>query len=395
MNTLTFDQTATVLNQIVKQATGLTLITATNSAEFVATLNTALLQGYDPLLNSISQILSGTIFSSRPYSAKFKGLQQDSESYGNHIRKLQISDLSFEDDTRLPLDDGTTIDMYKIRKPVTLQTNVYGQKPIQYHYTIHRDQLNTAFSGAAEFGRWLAMVTQNVSDTMEQALESIARGALTSFIAGKIDGDPDSCIHLLTEYNTATGLSLTATSVLQPANYKSFVQWMYSRIAKLSAFLTERTNLFQLNVTNFNGANHTIMRHTPKRDQRLFLHSSLRFDAEAMALADIYHDNYLNMSIVETVNFWQSVKSPLSINTTPTYIDETGALVTPTAPIVMDNVVGVIIDREAVGHTTIPESNWAAPTPFNPAGGYHNMFFHRMERFWNDFTEKGIILLLD
>ena len=34
-------------------------------------------------------------------------------------------------------------------------------------------------------------------------------------------------------------------------------------------------------------------------------------------------------------------------------------------------------------------------TPYNAAGKYWNTFFHFTERYWNDFTENGIVLLLD
>ena len=59
----------------------------------------------------------------------------------------------------------------------------------------------------------------------------------------------------------------------------------------------------------------------------------------------------------------------------------------------VDKLIGVIFDRDAVGYTTI--HNWSATTPFNAKGGYWNAFHHFTERWYNDFTEKGLVLLLD
>ena len=59
----------------------------------------------------------------------------------------------------------------------------------------------------------------------------------------------------------------------------------------------------------------------------------------------------------------------------------------------IDNLVGVIFDRDALGYTTV--NNWSATTPLNAKGGYWNTFHHFTERWYNDFTEKGIVLLLD
>ena len=74
------------------------------------------------------------------------------------------------------------------------------------------------------------------------------------------------------------------------------------------------------------------------------------------------------------------------------YIDATGAATTGTAQS-MAAVVGVLFDEEAVMTTAI--NQWSASTPFNPAGGYSNMFWHEGHRYCNDLTEKGVVLLLD
>ena len=71
VNTMTFQQISTVLNSIVQQATGQAAITPTTPGEFVSVANTALALGNDAVMNAISNVLSRTIFSIRPYSAKF------------------------------------------------------------------------------------------------------------------------------------------------------------------------------------------------------------------------------------------------------------------------------------------------------------------------------------
>ena len=91
-NTLSFDQISTVLNAIVKQATGVETMKATDTSSFVAQAQTALLVGNDSIMNSISQVLDRTIFSVRPYNAKFKGLRRTTQQWGNHVRKLGMLD---------------------------------------------------------------------------------------------------------------------------------------------------------------------------------------------------------------------------------------------------------------------------------------------------------------
>jgi len=389
-NTLTIDQVSTVLNAIVAQATGNAAIATADTKDFVTVAQTGLLAGYDPLIGAISQVLSRTIFSVRPYTRKFKSLEADSITYGNHVRKINIADKAAQNDGRLPLTDGVAVDQQQVSKPTILQTNFYGAQTYERQYTIFKDQLDTAFSSPEEFARFISMVVQNVSDMIEQDHEQFARLTVANYIGGVIAGPnaANQVVHLLTEYNTATGLSLTATTVLQPANYPGFIKWAFARIAALSALLTERSEVFHTNVTG-----KPIQRHTPESEQRVYLYAPSKFGIESRVLADTYHDNYLSMAQHEAVNFWQAIKTPDTINVKPTFMKADGTLQTPTNAVVQANVFGVIFDREAMGYTTV--NQWSSPAPFNAKGGYTNVFFHFTDRHWNDFTENGIVLLMD
>ena len=67
VNELTIEQASVLLNSVVSQATGNSDITAYNGADFATVAQTGLKVGYDPLLNAIGQVITRTIFSSRPY----------------------------------------------------------------------------------------------------------------------------------------------------------------------------------------------------------------------------------------------------------------------------------------------------------------------------------------
>lgn len=390
VNDLTFNQLSMVLNSIVQQATGQQAQQVTNTAEFVSVAQTALKTGYDPVLQAISQVLSRTIFSIRPYTRKFDGLMVSNQQFGNIVRKLNIADKDWEEDSRFELTDQNSVDMYKVNKPSILQTNFYGANVFEKSLTIFKDQLDCAFSNPDEFGRFVSMTMTNASDMIEQAHENLARATLANFIGGKISGDTASVIHLLTEYNTITGLKppLTAETVYQPANFKPFMQWVYSRVASLSSLMTERTQKFHINVTG-----KEISRHTPVNKQKVYLYAPARYQTETMVLADVYHDNFLRMADNETVNFWQSIDKPDEINVQPVYLQADGTLKSDDTPLNQKGIFGVMFDEEAAGYTVV--NQWSAPTPFNSKGGYSNIFWHFTDRYWNDFTENGIVLLLD
>ena len=387
VNTMSFEDASAILNNIRQQVTGETALAPVNTSEFVSVATTLLQQGYDPVLNAITQMVSKTIFSIRPYNRKFGGIKMDSEQWGSIVRKLSIADKDFSEDVRFELVDGQSIDHYKVNKPNILQTNFYGQNVYEKNYTIFKDQLDNAFSGPSEFGRFMSMVVQNISDMIEQAHESIARMTIGNFVGGKKLAN-NGVIHLLTEYSRETGESLTATTVYAPANFSNFMKWMYARVATLTALMTERSVEFQFNITG-----KEINRHTPYEYQKVYLYAPLLNGMNARVLADTFHDDFLEYADVEAVNYWQSIESPMALNVTPSYMGSNGLIVTAEEAQSITNLVGVIFDRDALGYTTV--NNWSATTPLNAKGGYWNTFHHFTERWYNDFTEKGIILLLD
>ena len=391
VNEMGFNQVAATLNAIQQQVTGQTAISPINNTQdFISVANTTLKAGYDPVLNAISQMVSRTIFSTRPYSRKFKGIFVDNATYGGHVRKINYVDLPAVDDEGYKLTDDASVDMYKVRKPKIVQTNFYGYNTFSDYVTRFREQLQVAFSGPEQLGEFWANLMVEWTNKHEQFHESMARTALLNFIGGKLAGDTSNVIHLLTEYKAFTGNdTLTAQTIYQPENYKAFVQWMYSRIAVITDMMTERSTKFHINLDE--GRN--IMRHTPLRDQRVYLYAPARYQSQMMALADIYHDNFLTLADNETVNFWQSIDTPDTVNITPTYLLPTGAIKQNESAINKANVVGVIFDREAVGISTYAEE--MSVTPYNSRGKYWNMWSSFTDRYWNDFTENGVVLLLD
>lgn len=396
VNDLTFEQLATVLTAITAQATGTSALAVTDTSSFITVGQTALKAGYDTLNTAISQILSKTIFSIRPYNSKLRGMEVSEQRYGNITRKLSAIDKPVEEDNRFKLVDGQSIDPFKVDKPAVLQENFYGANVYQKRVTLYKDQLDQAFSGPDQFGSFISLVMQNASDQLEQARETIKRNTLVNLI-GAILGNyaTNQNIKLVTEYNAYLGLTgqnvLTWASIKGDAShYQRFMRFAYSRIATISAMMTERSSKFHANITG-----KIVMRHTPADRQRMYMLGQERYDMEAQVLADAYHDNYLKYADVETVNFWQAIGTPDAINVTPSYLVLSGnnaGTVAKGAAVNKTGIFAVLMDEDACGMTNVNE--WS-DSIWNPDGGYSNLFFHSTGRYWNSFTENAVVFTLD
>lgn len=393
INELGFNQLATLLGSIQQQATGQTALTATDTSTFVSVAQLTLKTGYDTVSSSISQVLGKTIFSVRPYDRKFRGLEMSSQRWGNHVRKLTPIDKAFEEDDRIKLTDSQSIDQQVVNKPSVLQTNFYGENVYQKSLTLYKDQLDVAFSGPDEFGSFISMIMQNASDQIEQAHENTARATIANLIGAKnyyqstVDANGTHVVKLLTLYNAYAGTSLTTTTVKEPQNYEPFIKWAYAYIKTISDQMTERSELF-----HYNHGTH-INRHTPKRDQRLFVLSPELNNVETSVLSSVFGADKISdkIDITERVNFWQSIKTPEDVKVTPAYVNASGASAKASEQTVSD-VFAVLMDREAAGYTMV--NQWTASAPFNARGGYTNMFWHFTDRYLNDFSENSVVFVI-
>lgn len=386
VNDLTFNQISTVLTDIVSQATGKKMAEPVNTNEFVSVAQIGLKTGYDPLMTAISQVLSGTIFLVRPYVRRFKGLEADSIRYGNHVRKLNSVDKGYEDDQRFDLEDGLSIDHYKVDKPKVLQTNWYGANVWQKHVTIYTDQLDCAFSSADEFQRFLGMVLQNAQDMLEQGRETIARNTLANLIGGTVSGGNTSqVVHLVTEYKAFIG-ETGDYNVYDPGNFPMFARWLFGRIKTLSQSMEERSYIYHINVED-----QEVARHSPVRNQRLYIYTPDINTIDATVLSKTFNDQYLKLLPYEGVTFWQSIKEPKVISNNPSYMDTSGEILT--GEFYSDKVLGILMDQEAAGYTLVNQS--VINTPMNAAGKYFNQYYHETRRYWNDFSENAVVLMLD
>ena len=386
-NKLTFDQAAVLMKATLDQMKGVTPVAEINSGNFTSVGQTMLQAGYDPLLNAISVVLGKTYFSIRPYKSKFDSLYVDEARWGIYARKLTVVDKDPKANAEYFPENGAGIDMYAIDKTIVLQLNFYGGDTYSRDLVIWKNQLDLAFTDPEELSRFWSMLYQNLDDMVEQDREAQARLAIINFIAGKAKGDADNVIHLVQVYNDETGLDLTAETVRQPDNWKNFVLWALAYIKTLSDMMTERSQKFHINVEG-----KSVQRHSPLDRQAVYLLAKEGNAIDTRVMSQSYHDDYLKKVDFKTVGFWQSIDTPAAIHAKPTYLKSDGALETAAEAFAGD-VFGVIFDKEAVVCALINE--WSAVTPMNARGGYSVRWDHYTCRWMNDFTENGVVLMLD
>lgn len=385
-NDMTINDISTVVNDIMKAATGLTEdYPVTDTSSFVTVAQTALKNGFDPVMNAISQVLSRTIFTERPYSRALRGIEVSDVEWGNHVRKISFADKGFQPNGAYvdeAITDGQSVDMYKVNKPKTIQTNYYGYDTWEYCMTTYTDQLRSAFRNPEEFAAFWSVALLHANNEVEAAVENIVRNTLCNFIAGKAEIDSKSVIAI--GIPQEEGVSLYETQ-------RQAALTMNEQFKFYSDLMTTRSANFHQNFNNF-----TFIRHTPKNAQRTYINSAFFNTITNYAYAQTYHPDYLKNVYTESVPYWQyndADDGNLMVNVAPVHTDVNGGIVKVAEEGAHQMaVIGCIIDKDAVGVNI--HNKRVLNTPVNARGEYYNTYWKFDYRFYNDFTENGVIFTL-
>ena len=393
-NTLTPRDVYQLMNSIVSQATGQTSQAVVDTSTFVSVGETLLRTAPENTLNAISTVLADTIFSVRPYRGKLESLRVSQRRWGAQVRKIvplyseaEASEDWNTDLNATQLDDGNSIDMYKIKKPKVLQLNFYGTAVLQKHITRFRDQLALAFTSEEEFIRFIDAIMTEFNNEVELLNENKTRLTLINFMLGIHDMGLTE-VDLVANFNTDYRQTYTRDQLL--TTYAAdFMKYVASQIKIYSSFLTEMSAKNHANLTGMA----PILRHTPKERQKMIMYDPIFIQAESEVYSGLFNPQYLEIGDFEGVNFWQSQDTPTAISGKPNILDvATGQSATAAASVGIDYVLGLLYDEEALG--VMPQFDYSSVTPFNSNGGYWNLFYHWRFNSYNDFTENAVLFVL-
>lgn len=410
-----------IMNALVKQATGQQSIVAVDASSFVSAGETVLATGMENVLNSLNIVLNRLIVASRPYSAKFRIMDaENAGAYSNRLRKISfyskdaLPDGSHNTDLFTNLADGftagenpdgngdpqSTKSQWEQHQAMPLEMNFGGSDVWQDCITMYEDQVKVAFRNEDEFGRFVAGYLQEHANDIESQHEAfnrmvlLNRMAMNVEMAGVIRG---GVRNLTADFNAFYGTNYTSAQ-LRSTYLKDFLAFMVATIKEDSDFMTERSARYHWPVTKtVGGVQYSILRHTPRDRQRLFLYSPLYRKAEALVLPEIFNPSYLDIDRqYEPVTFWQSSESRDAISLYPAVVATSGGSEGTQIKgnlVSLDSVVGFLCDEDAM--TVQFQLDTATSTPLEARKRYRNVWNTFMKNAISDPTENSILYIMD
>lgn len=392
----------TIANALVKEVTGQTpAITAVDTSSFVNVGQMCLDQSKEGTLQALSNMVARTIIAVRPYSGRFTSIEATSQEWGLFIRKIaffsgEFDETQFINTAQNPntLQDGNSVDMYKIKKRYPLEMYYTGESTLNQRYTTFREQLKTAFQSEGEFSAFLNGMMVEIGNDVARWKTAENRAVVMNFIGSLYNtGKPGQKVNLVEQFNMARGTAYTTHDLLT-VHLQEFLSFFVSYMETLTGLLEESSELYHLTplCTDDNGNTLHLFRHTPKSEQKLLLYQPLINDAKAWVYPAIFGPGYLSFGNYEGVQFWQNINDRSAVSVTPAQFNVNTAKQETGAPVKLDFVVGLLYDRRALATAYRQDSVYT--TPFNISGEYYNTEHHWKMNYMQDPTENAVLFYM-
>lgn len=416
-----YDIVNEMLENIQGEAASLTVV---DTASFIDAGEAIVSAPRENTLNALSLVLGRTLVAVRPYNAKLDIFNRfDSGVYANRMRKISYyaTDAIYDgaSNTQYHLNHADSLDngrngtqtpapaadpsypdgftsassMWEQNYKHALEITFGGSSEWQTSITLPEDALERAFTSESAFMEfWDGMLADKAND-IEQMKEAFNYALLDNVIAATYAmNNGRQVVNLTAEYNNTFGTSYSTQDLLT-TYFKEFLEFFVSTIRKTSDLLTHRTAAFHQPATQtFNGVSQSILRHTPKSEQRMILYNPLFIDAEARIFPEIFNERYLDIDNYEGVDFWQNFNDPTGISVIPSYPDYV-TVSDPTEPVELSMVVGMIYDVDAI--MTDFQLERVTTTPLEARKYYRNVITTIRRNYIFDATENIVIFVME
>ena len=407
-----------IITEIARQATGQNSFATVDASNFVSAGETVLATGMENTYNAINMVLGRLITATRPYSGKFLTVQAaDSGVYSHRFRKVSYYSKDalptgwFNTDLYTNHADGYTAgdnggasvkSQWEQHQAMPLEMNFAGSTPWDDCITEYEDAVKQAFRSIDDFNAFVAGYLTEHANDIEQQKEAFNRMTVLSKIASIYDYATnegvvtEAAVNMTTVFNNWFGTS-HLTQDLLTTYLKDFNEFFIATLKRYSDALTDRSALYHNPMTKtVGGVNYSILRHTPKEDQRLILNADILRLSEAMVMPEVFGPNYLELGQnYETVNYWQvndGTTNRFKVDFQTAIYDGVTGVQKQGARVQLDMVLGLLFDRDSM--LTDFQLETTRTTGLEARKGYRNTWLHVAKNAINDPTENAILFYM-
>lgn len=369
------------------------------SAGQIITSSTAWGDNFDNYVGKIIDKVGRSIFVDRPYRASDLGIWRDSWEYASLLEKIRCEVGEYTDN-----DEWTLLDKNQTAGPDYNETDIVDKlfgfvgPEVQAKYfnlkttfrnkiSITRKQLKSAFNGASEMGRFIAMIENRIRTKQEIGKEELERRVVTNLACAAYDGGN------IVDLKTILGSSLTLEQALKD---QATLRGIAAQITMTRKLLAQHSKLYSITKSYMN--------FTPEDLSRLIVLDDVDVALRFNLYGDTFNEEFVKLDGYKTVPYWQGRKTASGTDTTGirASVDAT-ALVDAGAGesgrsgaqgtakrVKIDNLIGILFDRDAA---MICNEDPEVRSQYNADGNFTNFFYNYDCSYYNDFDENALVFV--
>lgn len=328
------------------------------------------------LIDRIGQV----IFVNRLYAGGVPSVLMDSWEYGSVVEKISADMPEADENDSWNLQNGQTYSQDTFYQPKVSAKFFNSKVTFDVKLSFTTQQVKESFSNVNELNGFISMLETGVKNSMTVKLDGLIMRTINN-MTGQILNSANGLqkVNLLTEYNTASGQTLTANKALMD---KDFLKFASLTIKKYQARITKMSTLF-----NAGGK----ARFTTTDNLHTVLLSDFADSAEVYLMSDTFHNDTVSLPNHETVPYWQgSGKSYAFNDISKIDVKIDAGNKTPKA-VTQTGILGVMFDTNALGVSNL---NQRTTTSYNARAEFYTNYYKMDAGYFNDLNENFVVFYI-
>lgn len=328
------------------------------------------------LIDRIGQV----IFVNRLYAGGVPSVLMDSWEYGSVVEKISADMPEADENDSWNLQNGQTYSQDTFYQPKVSAKFFNSKVTFDVKLSFTTEQVKESFSNVNELNGFISMLETGVKNSMTVKLDGLIMRTINN-MTGQILNSANGLqkVNLLTEYNTASGQTLTANKALMD---KDFLKFASLTIKKYQARITKMSTLF-----NAGGK----ARFTTTDNLHTVLLSDFADSAEVYLLSDTYHNDTVSLPNHETVPYWQGSGKSYAFNDISKIDVKIDAGNKTPKQVTQTGILGVMFDTNALGVSNL---NQRTTTSYNARAEFYTNYYKMDAGYFNDLNENFVVFYI-
>ena len=328
------------------------------------------------LIDRIGQV----IFVNRLYAGGVPSVLMDSWEYGSVVEKISADIPEADENDSWNLQNGQTYSQDTFYQPKVSAKFFNSKVTFDVKLSFTTEQVKESFSNVNELNGFISMLETGVKNSMTVKLDGLIMRTINN-MTGQILNSANGLqkVNLLTEYNTASGQTLTANKALMD---KDFLKFASLTIKKYQARITKMSTLF-----NAGGK----ARFTTTDNLHTVLLSDFADSAEVYLMSDTFHNDTVSLPNHETVPYWQGSGKSYAFNDISKIDVKIDAGNKTPKQVTQTGILGVMFDTNALGVSNL---NQRTTTSYNARAEFYTNYYKMDAGYFNDLNENFVVFYI-